>query len=140
MNSETVIVGIITAVLTYLGTRTKGQADIKRQELESETNSEGMYVENMSVILSEYKEQVSGFRDEVRQLRAENASIKQEFNEFRKASNKKVEEYKKYVDLLETENEEFKEENAELRTESEELKEENTELKLEVSYLKGENE
>lgn len=139
MDRWTVIVGIATAVLTYLGTRSQGQVDIKRQQLESEANSEGMYVENMSIILSEYKEQVSGFRDEVRQLRAENASIKQEFNEFRKASNEKVEEYKKYVDLLETENEEFKEENAELRTENEELKNENVDLKLEVSYLKGED-
>ena len=122
MNSETVIVGIVTAVLTYLGTRTKGQADIKRQQLESETNSEGMYVENMSVILAEYKEQVSGFRDEVRQLRAENASIKQEFNEFRKVSNEKMEEYKKYAELLETENVELKEENMDLKEELNSIK------------------
>lgn len=125
MNSETVIVGIVTAVLTYLGTRTQGKYNVKRQEVESETNSEGMYVENMSVILAEYKDQVSGFRDEVKQLREDNEAIKKEFEEFRKSSEQKMDEYKKYVDLLETENEELKEENAE--------------LKLEVSYLKGAN-
>lgn len=124
MNSETIVVGVITAVLTYLGTRTKGQYDVKRQKVESETNSEGMYVENMSVILAEYKEQVSGFRNEVRQLREDNEGIKREFDEFRKSSNEKMEEYKKYVELLEAENDD--------------LKEENSELKLEVSYLKGE--
>lgn len=122
MNSETFIVGLITAVLTYLGTRTQGKYNVKRQEVESETNSEGMYVENMSVILSEYKEQVRGFRDEVKQLRKINENIKKEFDQFKHEHYKEIEEYKKYVDLIETENEE--------------LKEENSDLKLEVAFLK----
>ena len=90
--------------------------------MESETNSEGMYVENMSVILAEYKEQVSGFRDEVKQLKELNETIKKEFDEFRHDHYKEIEEYKKYIDLIEIENKE--------------LKEENSDLKLEVAFLK----
>lgn len=115
--NETIIATIITAALTYLGTKKQTEHQLKGKQLESEANTEGMYVQNMSMILAEYKEQVSGFRNEL-------SLVKQEFSEFKKEHYRKIEEYKFYV--------------AELEEENEALKDEITDLKVEVEHLKGE--
>ena len=114
MYYETILASVITALLTFWGTKKQAAYQLK----EKEANTEGMYVQNMAMILAEYKEQVSGFREELRVLKAE-------FSDFRREHYKKIEEYKIYV--------------AELEEEIDALKDERNDLKLEVSYLKGEN-
>lgn len=88
MNSENVIVAIITGVLTYFATQTKSKYDVKRQEIESDSTTEGIYVENITTILAEYKEQVSSFREEVKGLRKENRALKGEFKRFKESHKK----------------------------------------------------
>lgn len=55
MNSENVIVAVITGVSTYFATQAKSRYDVKRQEIESDSTTEGIYVENMTAILAEIK-------------------------------------------------------------------------------------
>jgi|SRR5690625_4902696 len=117
MNSENVIVAVITGILTYFATQTKSKYDVKRQEIESDSTTEGIYVENMTAILAEYKEQVSSFRDEVKGLREENRALKDEFKRFKESHKREIDEYKKYTELLESENEDLREENADLKYE-----------------------
>ncbi|SFB91021.1 hypothetical protein SAMN04488102_101373 [Alkalibacterium subtropicum] len=118
MNNEAIIVAVITGLLTYFGTKKQTEYQLKGKEVEADANTEGMYVQNMSMILAEYKEQVSGFREELRVVKAE-------FSDFRREHYKKIEEYKIYVE--------------ELEEEIDALKDERNDLKLELSYLKGEN-
>lgn len=125
MNSENVIVAVVTGLLTWMATRTKSHHEVKRQKVESKSNTEGIYVQNMSVILAEYKEQVSGFR-------AELSAVKKEFSEFKKSHYEEVREYKSLVDAKDERIEE-------LEAENDHLREENTELKLENAYLKEGN-
>jgi len=117
MYYETILASVITALLTFWGTKKQAEHQLKEKKAEVEANTEGMYVQNMSMILAEYKEQVSGFRNEL-------SLVKQEFSEFKKEHYRKIEEYKFYV--------------AELEEENEALKDEITDLKVEVEHLKGE--
>lgn len=82
----------------------------KKEEvkLEGDSNAEVMYVSNMSVILGEYKEQVSGFRNELE-------SVRKEFAEFKDAHNKEVEGYKNQISYLKIKNEQLEDENEELQ-------------------------
>ena len=117
MNYETILASVITALLTFWGTKKQTEYQLKEKKAEVEANTEGMYVQNMAMILAEYKEQVSGFRDELRQ-------VKSEFAIFREEHYRKMDEYKVYVKELEEENEE--------------LRDENTELKEQLAYMEGE--
>ncbi|MBM6615645.1 hypothetical protein JTF06_12185 [Desemzia sp. RIT804] len=76
--------------------RIQGRQKKEEVKLEGDSNAEVMYVSNMSVILGEYKEQVSGFRNELE-------SVRKEFAEFKKAHKKEVEEYKTSIVFLERE-------------------------------------
>lgn len=116
MYYETILASVITALLTFWGTKKQAEHQLKEKEAEVEANTEGMYVQNMAMILAEYKEQVSGFRDELRQ-------VKSEFAIFREEHYRKMDEYKVYVKELEEENEE--------------LRDENTELKEQLAYTEG---
>lgn len=122
MNSETWIAALIAGVFTYLGTRTTTKGTVKSEKLKGEANTEGMYVENMSLILAEYKEQVSGFRQEVKMLREENAELKDDFSQFKQSHYTEVREYKNII--------------ANKDERIEELETENTALKIEVTQLK----
>ena len=117
MNYETILASVITALLTFWGTKKQTEYQLKEKKAEVDANTEGMYVQNMAMILAEYKEQVSGFRDELRQ-------VKSEFAIFREEHYRKMDEYKVYVKELEEENEE--------------LRDENTELKEQLAYMEGE--
>lgn len=127
----------IPSFLTFLGlyltavhgpkvlAKIQGKQKKEEVKLEGDSNAEVMYVTNMSVILGEYKEQVSGFRDELQ-------TVRKEFAEFKEAHKKEVEEYKTNIIFLERE--------IELRDDRiEELETENNELKDRISYLKGES-
>jgi len=118
MYYETILASVITALLTFWGTKKQAEHQLKEKKAEVDANTEGMYVQNMAMILAEYKEQVSGFREELRVVKAE-------FSDFRREHYKKIEEYKIYV--------------AELEEEIDALKDERNDLNLELSYLKGEN-
>jgi len=126
MNAETVLIPVLTAFLTYIGTKRHTEYQLRGTQVEADANTEGMYVQNMSLILTEYKEQVSGFRSDLLVVREENAEIKRSFAAFKDQHYKEIGEYKIYIE--------------ELEESIEELKEENSELRLEVAYLKGENE
>ena len=122
MNPENVVAVAITGVLTYLGTRLQVRGTIQSKKVESEANTEGIYVENMSVILSEYQEQVSSFRKEI-------SVLKDEFAQFKQKHYKEVREYKELVDDQAERIDELEVENGHLIEENTELKIENTELK-----------
>ena len=128
----TAIVAIVSSLGTYFATRIQSQYSLRSKRLESDSATEGIYVQNMEMILREYKEQVSGFRQEVAELRSENKRIKQEFREFKDMHYKEMEEYLEYINIVDTEKKELLEENAELKLE-------NTELREEISTLKGGN-
>ena len=126
----TAIVAIVSSIGTYFATRIQSQYSLHSKRIESDSATEGIYVQNMEMILREYKEQVSGFRAEVAELRSENKRIKQEFREFKDMHYKEMEEYMEYISIVDTEKKALVEEN-------EELKIENIELKSEISTLKG---
>ena len=113
----TAIVAIVSSLGTYFATRIQSQYSLRSKKIESDSATEGIYVQNMEMILREYKEQVSSFRDEVSTLREENRLLKKDFDSFKRKHREEMDEYKKYVDLLETENENLKEENADLKEE-----------------------
>ena len=126
----TAIVAIVSSLGTYFATRIQSQYSLRSKRIESDSATEGIYVQNMEMILREYKEQVSGFRAEVAELRSENKRIKQEFRDFKDMHYKEMEEYMEYISIVDTEKKALVEEN-------EELKIENIELKSEISTLKG---
>ena len=127
----TAIVAIVSSLGTYFATRIQSQYSLRSKRIESDSATEGIYVQNMEMILREYKEQVSGFRAEVAELRSENKRIKQEFRDFKDMHYKEMEEYMEYISIVDTEKKALVEEN-------EELKLENVELRVEISTLKGE--
>lgn len=98
--------GGVTAITSYM----KNKTDVKKAHLEGEHNTEGIYVQNMSLILQEYKEQVSGFRGEL-------TRVKEEFEEFRQQHKKEVAQYRKQIEFLELQVEEKDERIEELEEE-----------------------
>ena len=126
----TAIVAIVSSIGTYFATRIQSQYSLRSKRIESDSATEGIYVQNMEMILREYKEQVSGFRAEVAELRSENKRIKQEFRDFKDMHYKEMEEYMEYISIVDTEKKALVEE-------IEELKIENIELKSDISTLKG---
>lgn len=100
-------------VATYYGPKKKaeveGKSKVEEVKMEGDSNAEVMYVTNMSVILGEYKEQVSGFRNELE-------SVRKEFAEFKDAHNKEVEGYKSRIVFLEVQLEQEEDKNEELQT------------------------
>ena len=131
-NVITAIVAIVSSVGTYFATRIQSHYSLRSNRIESDSATEGIYVQNMEMILREYKEQVSGFRAEVAELRSENKRIKQEFRYFKDMHYKEMEEYMEYIKIVDVEKENLVEENAELKLE-------NIELKAEISILKEDN-
>lgn len=123
MRGESLLVALVTSVVTYLATRTESRYVFKGKQTESKSNTEGIYVQNMEMILTEYKEQVNSFRDEVQLLRDENKSLKDDFRKFKENHQLEMEEYKKYTELLEEENETLKEVVVDLEVEIKELQE-----------------
>lgn len=95
-NSVVPLVGLmISAVLgPSIVAKIQGKIKISEVQTEGDKNAESMYVQNMSVILSEYKEQVSGFRNELQ-------SVRKEFAEFKDVHNKEVEEFITKINFLE---------------------------------------
>ena len=127
--SEVVITAIITGVLTYLATQVEASYRFKEKGVESGAKTEGIYVENMTTILAEYKEQVSSFRDEVKMLREENQDIKRQLNDLQK-------ERKEIIDKF-NEERTYYERELELKDEIiDGLQEENEDLKQEIIILK----
>lgn len=103
--------GIVVSAVYGPKTLAKIQGKQKKEEvkLEGDSNAEVMYVTNMSVILGEYKEQVSGFRNELE-------SVRKEFAEFKDAHNKEVEGYKSQIVFLKVQLEQEEDKNEELQT------------------------
>ncbi|GEK88876.1 hypothetical protein SAMN04488100_10517 [Alkalibacterium putridalgicola] len=127
--NETIIASVITALLTYFGTKKQTEYQLKGKQVEADVNTEGMYVKNMSIILAEYKEQVSGFRDELKQ-------VKQEFAAFKDEHYRKINEYEVYTKELEEENEKSKGIIANLKEIIAKLKQEIANLKEQIAILK----
>jgi predicted RNase H-like nuclease (RuvC/YqgF family) len=95
MNNENIIIAIATGLLTWLATRTKSHYDLRAKKIESDSSTEGIYVQNMEMILKEYKEQVSAFRTEVRALKDENKDIRKQLEELKSERSEIIEEFNK---------------------------------------------
>lgn len=130
----TVITAVIASVTSYLIGRSKNKTDLAKAERDNsaqldkekqahDSELEKFYALQMTTIIGEYKEQLSGLRSEIDKL-------KTEFSEFRKSHEKEVTEYKRYIEMLE-------EENDGLKIELEHVKEENSQLKEENAESKG---
>lgn len=74
--------------------RIQGKHKISEVKAEGDSKAEELYVKEMPLIIKEYKEQVSGFREEL-------VEVKREFAEFREQHKKEVAEYKKQIKKLE---------------------------------------
>lgn len=75
----------------------KKQQDVKelnQVRTEGDASTEQMYITNMGLLLTEYKEQVSGFKEELREVR-------KEFSAFRHQQEKKTLEYENKINFLE---------------------------------------
>lgn len=121
-NVVTALVAIISSVGTYFATKMQSQYQMRSKKFESDSATESIYVQNMETILKEYKEQVSGFRAEVAELRDENKRIKEEFKQFKEQQYEEIKEYKEFVIILENELEEVKQERDEWKEKYEDLK------------------
>lgn len=90
------LIGVIVSAIYGPKTVAKIQGKQKIEEIrtEGDANAETLYVQNMSVLLTEYKEQVSGFRDEL-------TAVRKEFALFREQHEKKVVEYEDRIAFLE---------------------------------------
>lgn len=117
------ITSLISGLLTYLGTRFQTKGTIQAKKMDTDSHTEGIYVQNITTILTEYKDQVSTLRNELSEL-------KEEFAQFKQQHHKEIREYKSMIDdkndrinYLVGENEGLKEENTQLKVENAELKE-----------------
>lgn len=98
------IATIIVAYITFVygpKVTAKFQRKSKKEEvkMEGDSKAEELYVKEMPLIIKEYKDQVSGFRAELMQ-------VKKEFSEFRKQHQIEVEALKKQIKRLEDSHEE----------------------------------
>lgn len=122
-------------VATYYGPKKKaeveGKSKVEEVKMEGDSNAEVMYVTNMSVILGEYKEQVSGFRNELE-------NVRKEFASFKDAHNKEVAEYQSKIAFLELQIENKDDQIEELETEIIEIKTDNIAKDGIILALKGE--
>ena len=90
---------IVTAVYgPKVMAKVQGKQKIEEIKTEGDANAETLYVQNMSVLLTEYKEQVSGFRDEL-------TAVRKEFALFREQHDKQVLEYENRIAYLEIQSE-----------------------------------
>ena len=112
--------GLIAAISSYA----KNKSDERKTKIEGEANTEGIYVQNMSLIIEGYKEQVSGFRDELTRVRSE-------FEDFKKQHSETVENYRGQIVFLKLQIE-SKDERIE------ELEEAVMAKDIEIAFLKGE--
>lgn len=129
MNNENIVIAVVTGALTWLATRTKSHYDFRAKKAESDSSTEGIYVQNMEMILKEYKEQVSAFRTEVRALKDENKDIRKQLEELKSERSEIIEEFNKERTYYERE--------LELKDEIiEGLQEENEDLKNKLFILK----
>ena len=74
----------------------QGKQKIKEIQTEGDSNAETLYVKNMSILLTEYKEQVSGFKEELK-------GVREEFAKFREQHDKDVEEYERQINYYKLE-------------------------------------
>lgn len=90
------LVGVIVSAVWGPKTVAKIQGKQKIDEIKTEgdNSAETLYIKNMSVLLTEYKEQVAGFKNEL-------AAVRQEFAEFKEQQEQKAEEYEKKIAFLE---------------------------------------
>ena len=111
--------------------KVQGKMRISEVKTEGDSNAESMYVQNMSVILGEYKEQVSGFRNELE-------NVRKEFASFKDAHNKEVAEYQSKIAFIELQIENKDDQIEELETEIIEIKTDNIAKEGIILALKGE--
>lgn len=92
------LIGVIVSAIYGPKTVAKIQGKQKIEEIrtEGDANAETLYVQNMSVLLTEYKEQVAGFRNEL-------TVVREEFALFKEQHNKEVLEYENKIAFLEIE-------------------------------------
>lgn len=132
-----VLVALITGYFTFLATKKKVSADLTKAQAEAkaeldqkniveDSNVQSIYTQNMNVILSEYKEQVSGFRSEVGRLNTKIDDLEKKYETDISAYKTQVEFLEEKVEDLEVEKSHLKEENEILKSENEELKGERT--------------
>lgn len=69
-------------------------AESKQAALEGSASTEQMYITNMNIIIAEYKEQVAGFKDELK-------AVREEFAEFKEDNVIKILAYENKIKFLE---------------------------------------
>lgn len=127
-----VVAGLLSSATTLwvTGRTVKGEVEGKVIDsnaskessiIQARATTEGMYIESMELILTEYKEQVASFRDEVQELRKDNKELKQEFEGFKEKHKSEVAKYEVWVIELQEENEDLLEENTGLKEQIKEL-------------------
>ena len=110
MNIEwgSVITVVVTALLTYLGTRTQTKGILQSKQVEVGSATEGIYIAQINTLFEERDKQAEHLRNEVDKMRNENQDmirqfeeLQKEFNEFRSSHDLEVETYR--LSLLEKE-------------------------------------
>ncbi|MCO8286693.1 hypothetical protein [Tetragenococcus halophilus] len=122
-------------ILTFLGivvsawqgpkvvAKIQGENKIDEIKTEGDSKAEELYVNHISEVIKEYRDQVQGFKEEL-------AKVRQEFADFREEHEKEVKAYKQQISFLEIEIE--TKDNRIL-----ELEEENENMKIEIHKLRG---
>ncbi|PJH69393.1 hypothetical protein CVR96_26555, partial [Salmonella enterica subsp. enterica serovar Typhimurium] len=72
------VAAFISGILTYLGTRFKTKGTLQAKEMDADSHVESVYVQNITTVLTEYKEQVSTLRNELSELKEEFAQFKKQ--------------------------------------------------------------
>lgn len=137
MNSENIIVAVITGVLTLLATKTTSRYELEKEQITSEAGATGIYVENMEFIMRGYKEQVSELRAEISGLKDNYNALHKDFEEFKDKYKEETFKHEQYVGVVKMQMQQLKEENEELIEENAILNEVNTKLKGELKWLKN---
>lgn len=121
------IIALISGILTYLGTRFKTKGTIRAKEMDADSHVESVYVQNITTVLTEYKEQVSTLRNELSDLKYEFAQFKQQHYQEQREFKTMIDDKDDRINSLVGENEGLKKENTQLKVENAELKEEKDE-------------
>lgn len=137
VNSENIIIAVITGVLTLLATKTTSRYELEKEQITSEAGATGIYVENMEFIMRGYKEQVSELRAEISGLKDNYNALHKDFEEFKGKYKDEILRYEEYVDVVKTQVQQLQDENEELIEENATLNELNIRLKGELEWLKN---
>lgn len=133
MNSEGVLIAVITGVATFLATKTKSRLELEQKHVDSNAGTTEVYVQHMEHILTGYREQVDDLREQVK-------GLQKDFDDFKAKHKTEIGELKDYTSFLEEEKQYLLDEINDLKTENNQLTGLKERLLTENAALKSENE